>query len=87
MIGDPPEVIWAPDCDLPDALTNIGPNGLDIVTTVWGVEDIDDDSVKEWISYDADTGAGNLGDYGLDEGKPYIMTPQGGVCTDWEMCQ
>jgi len=76
-----------PDCNLPDGLTNIGLDGLDIVTTVWGVEDIDDDSVKEWISYDAAIGAGYLGDYGLDEGKPYVMTHQDGLFHDWEMCQ
>jgi len=63
-------------CDLPDGLTNIGPAGMDIVTTVWGTVD------GQWVSYDAEIGAGNLRE--LVNGKTYVMTHQGGVCTDWE---
>jgi len=66
-------------CDLPDGLTNIGPAGLDIVTTVWGTVD------GQWVSYDAEIGAGNLRE--LVNGKPYIMTHGDGVCNDWEMPQ
>jgi len=70
-----------PDCDLPDALTNIGPDGLDCVVTVWGIEG------SKWTSYDAASGAGTLGTYGLDANQAYIITYTGCVCTDWEMCQ
>ena len=37
-----------PDCDLPDALTNIGPSGIDCVIQIWGQEDIGGDPGKEW---------------------------------------
>jgi len=63
--------------DLPQALTNIGPDGLDIVTAVWGIVD------GQWVSYDAEVGAGNLGE--LVNGRAYVMTHQDGVCHDWEI--
>ena len=78
MIGVPPEVTWAPDCSLPEALTNIGPDGLDVVITVWGTEG------GNWVSYDTEHDAGSLRE--LLHGKPYIMTlTEGTVGTFWEM--
>jgi hypothetical protein len=63
--------------DLPGALTNIGPGGLDMVTTVWGTMS------GQWASFDAEMGAGNL--RVLVNGNPYVMTHQDGVCNDWEI--
>ena len=62
--------------DLPEALTNIGPDGLDIVTNIWGTVD------GQWTSYDAEMGIGNLRE--LVNGNPYVMTHEDGVCNDWE---
>jgi len=73
-----------PDCTLPEALTNIGPEGLDVVKIVWGTSEVG--GVWYWVSYDPDTGGGMLGDIGMEQGKPYIMqVTGGGVCNDWEI--
>jgi hypothetical protein len=72
-----------PDCDLPEALTNIGPDGLNIVTTVWGTAEVE--GTWQWISYDAEIGAGNLRE--LVNSRPYVVTHQDGVCNDWDMPQ
>lgn len=73
-----------PDCDLPEALSNIGPEGLDVVIIVWGTAEVG--GVWQWVSYDPDTGGGVLGDIGMEQGKPYVMQVTGeGVCNDWEM--
>ena len=68
-----------PDCDLPDALTNIDGDDCTAIT-VWGIEG------SIWMSYDAASSAGALGPYGLDADQAYIITHTGCVCTDWEMC-
>lgn len=73
-----------PDCTLPEALSNIGPGGLDVVIIVWGTAEVE--SEWQWVSYDPDTGGGVLGDIGLEMGEPYVMQVTGaGVCNDWEM--
>ena len=65
-----------PDCDLPGAMTNIAACAI----TVWGVEG------GNWMSYDVESGAGDLGTYGLDTGQAYVITHDGCTCTNWAMC-
>ena len=79
-----------PDCTLPEALSNIGPpsdgypDALDVVVIVWGTAEVGDE--WRWVSYNPDTGGGDLGGIGLEQGKPYVMQVTGeGVCNDWEM--
>lgn len=65
-------------CNLPKALTNIGPDGMDVAIMVWGMEE------GKWISYDVAMGAGLLTE--LVYGKPYVMIlAEGGVGNWWEM--
>jgi len=65
--------------DLPEALTNIGPDGLDIVTVIWGTVD------GQWASYDAEMGVGNLRE--LVNGNPYVMTHEDGLYNEWDIPQ
>ena len=63
-------------CDLPEVLTNIGPEGLDLVIVVWSTVE------GEWVSFHPHTGAGFLRE--LVNGRPYVMpVTEDGVCNDW----
>ena len=68
-----------PDCDLPQAATNIDGDDCTAIT-IWGVEG------GNWMSFDVDSGAGMLGTYGLDAGQAYVITHDDCTCTDWELC-
>jgi len=71
-----------PDCTLPEAINNVGPEGLNVVVIVWGTAEVEGE--WQWVSYDPDTGGGVLGDIGMERGEPYVMQVTG-VCNDWEM--
>ena len=74
-----------PTCSLPDAETNIP---YPVMITIWGTIDTPPiDGEKAWVSYDAELNY-SANDYliQLEAGVPYIMTHDGGTCTDWEMC-
>jgi hypothetical protein len=75
-----------PDCALPEALTNIGPDGEDCASTIWGQENWEGDEAVEWCSYDAALGAGFLGDFDLHTGQAYVLTHDNCYCIEWEMC-
>jgi len=92
-ITDPPEcpdpieidaspallVYPGPDCDLPEALTNIAGSTCTAIT-VWGVEG------GSWRSYDVALSVGTLGSYGLDMGQAYVVTHTDCLGDDWVMC-
>ena len=61
--------------------------GEDCVIIICSTEDVVGDPKEEWFSYDAETVAGYLVDYGLEQGKPYVMTHDDCYCIDWVICQ
>jgi hypothetical protein len=74
------------DCDLPDAITNLVTDCTPIL--VWGTEEVNAlNPGEEWISFDPNLGVGGLTPFGLEQGKPYVLTHEGDcICIDWEQC-
>ncbi len=60
-------------------MTNIAGSTCTAIT-VWGVEG------GGWKSFDVDSGAGELGAYGLDMGQAYVITHEDCLGDDWLMC-